>query len=191
MAVADVPAPASCQRAFTHPLELIPFVRRWPRSVPRDLLYTLTWNALLAGVFTGLALLLDPRPRRSRRCASTWCSPQAIGFVIHGLFLLGDRVFPGIHQAATGKRFFYYTSVPIVGVFLGYWAGAEWLGYTGFLRWLFTPRGFAAVTFLSFLISAILLMFILQRERAARAEAAAAREQARVAAAEEARPRRG
>ena len=186
MSQAALPAPRpACSALLTHPLELIPLARRWPRSLVRDLVYTAIWNAMIALVFTGLTVLLDAHSPLLAALRVNMVFAQAIGFTIHAIFLVGDRVFRGVHQASMPARFFYYTSVPIVGVFLGYWAGAEILGFSGFLRWMFTLRGFAVVTFLSFLVSAMLLLVMLQRERAARAEAAVAREQARVAAAEQ------
>ena len=39
-----------------HPLELIPLFRRWPRSLPRDLLYTLIWSSGMGLAFAALEL---------------------------------------------------------------------------------------------------------------------------------------
>jgi sensor histidine kinase YesM len=69
-------------------------------------------------------------------------------------------------------------------VFIGYWMGAEILGFGDFRRWVFSLRGAAVVVFLSLIVTAILLMIFLQRERAARAEVAFALQQARVTAAQ-------
>lgn len=170
--------------AFTHPLEMIPLFRRWPRSAARDLVYTFIWNMLFVLVFTGFALLFDPQTSPAAALTQTFVFAQCIGFIIHGLFMVGDRLIPGIHRMRMAARFLYYTVTPMLGVFGGYTVGAQLLGYAHFLDWLFTLRGAASVLFLSFLVSAFLMMIFLQRERAARAETAAALEQARVAAAE-------
>ncbi len=172
--------------AFTHPLELIPWFRRWPSSRGRDFIYTLIWSSLIALVFTGFALLFDARTPVLEALRVNMVFAQCIGLVIHALFMVGDVAFPGVHRTRLPIRFAYYSGVPIVGVFVGYSAGAFVLGYDDFLHWLFTPRGFASVAFVSLLISAVLLVIILQRERAARAETAVAQEQVRVAAAEQA-----
>jgi sensor histidine kinase YesM len=109
---------------------------------------------------------------------------QSIGFSIHGLFVVGDLVVPQVHRASTAARTLYYAATSIAGVFIGYWIGAELLGMADFRRWMFTPRGAMVVIALSVIITCILMAIFLQRERAARAEAAMAQEQARVAAAE-------
>ena len=179
-------AGTSCRSPFTHPLELVPWARRWPRSVARDLLYTLVWNALLAVIFTGFAVLFDRNTPALESLRINMVFAQAIGFVIHGFFMVADRLVPGLHHAPMGVRYVAYTVLPMIGVFVGYWIASEILGFHGMMRWWWTLRGFTAVAFLSLLISAILMLFFLQRERAARAETAMAHEQARVAVAEQA-----
>jgi LytS/YehU family sensor histidine kinase len=178
-------APGACPPGtITHPLEIIPLFRRWPRGPGRDLVYTLVWNTLLAVVFTGFALLYSANASIGEEFRVNMVFAQCIGFSIHALFVVGRPLFPRIDERPIGLRFAYYTIVPIIGVVLGYWIGARYLGYAGFVRWLLTPRGFGVVAFLSLLISAILLTIFVQRERAARAEAAVADEKARAAAAE-------
>jgi sensor histidine kinase YesM len=176
--------PACPPGALTHPLELIPIFRRWPRSAARDLVYTLIWNTLFALMFTGLALLFDEHAHIAAAFRVNFVLSQCVGLVIHALFVAGDRLVPGIHQRRMAIRFVYYTTLPVLGVFIGYAIGAQLLGFVHFLDWLFTLRGALSVVFVSFLVSGILLAIFLQRERAARAETAAALEQARVAAAE-------
>jgi sensor histidine kinase YesM len=185
-ATASSSSSACAPGVFTHPLEMIPVFRRWPRSMGRDLLYTLIWNTLLTGVFTGFALLFDSRTSLWEILRVNLVFAQSIGLTIHVLFMVGDRLLPGIHKSRLPLRTVYYTILPVIGVFIGYSIASYLLGYGDFRRWLFTPRGFAVVLFLSLIVSAILLMIFLQRERAARAETAMALEQARVAAAERA-----
>ena len=49
----------NCQTApLAHPLELIPFFRRWPHSTARNLLYTVIWSSGLGAVLTGMEMLL-------------------------------------------------------------------------------------------------------------------------------------
>jgi len=170
--------------ALAHPLEFIPVLRRWPRSVLRDILYTFVWNTLIALVFTAMALVFDPRVSIAETLRGTFVAAQCIGFVIHGLFMVGDRLLPGMHHKSIALRFAYFTALPLIGVLLGYPIAAKLLGWTDFLSWLATPRALLSMALLSVLISAILLAIFLQRERAARAETAFALEQARVAAAE-------
>jgi signal transduction histidine kinase len=178
-------AGSSCPPGMiTHPLEMFPVFRRWPRSIGRDLLYTLLWNTMIAALFMLIGLLFDSRTALVELGRQTFVFAQAIGFAIHGLFMIGDRVFANVHRASMAARTVYYTVLSVVGVFIGYWVGAEILGMADFRRWMFTPRGATVVIVLSVIITFILMAIFMQRERAARAEAAMAQEQARVAAAE-------
>ncbi|MDQ6620813.1 MAG: histidine kinase [Pseudomonadota bacterium] len=177
--------PSTCQSGIGgHPLELIPLFRRWPRSIIRDLLYTVIWNSLFALAFTLMALLFDPHFDLREMLRVNMVFAQSIGFSIQALFVAGDRLLRGIHRRTKVVRTFYYTMLPIAGVFIGYWVGSQLLGFSQFQRWLFTARGFTAVSALSLIISGILLMIFIPRERAAHAEAEAARQQAKATAAE-------
>ncbi|HVE48467.1 MAG TPA: histidine kinase [Casimicrobiaceae bacterium] len=167
-----------------HPLELIPLFRRWKPGFWRDIVYTFIWNTLIALIFCGFALLFEPRISLFALARANFVFAQCIGFSIHVLFALGDLVAPRVHDMPFGTRLVYYTCVPIVGVLLGYWIGARWLGYDRFLDWMFTARGLGQIGILVAIISGVMSIIFVQRERAARAEATIAVEQARVAAAE-------
>ena len=176
---------AACDPAQTrHPLELIPIFRRWPRSFLRDLVYTGIWNTLLAMLFTGLALVFDVRVPVLDLFRMNFVFAQCLGYPIYGMFLLGDQLFPGIHRRSILVRTIYYVTLPVLGVFAGYVLGALIIGLPEFRGWMLTARGITSVLALSLVITAILLMIFVPRERAARAEAAMAREQARLAASE-------
>lgn len=177
-------APSCAAGVPYHPLELIPLFRRWRPSIPRDVVYTFIWNTLLAAMFTAIALLFAPRVSVMAVMKVNFVFAQCIGFVVHALFALGDVIAPRMHEKSVGIRFVYYTIVPIVGVVIGYFIAASWLGDERFRSSLFTLRGIAQIAIVASIISGILLMIFVQRERAARAEAAIAVEQARVAAAE-------
>jgi sensor histidine kinase YesM len=167
-----------------HPLEMIPIFRRWPRSFTRDVVYTGIWNTLFAIGFTVFALWFDNRPPLLDLFRTNFVFAQCIGYPIHGLFALGDRLFPDIHRRGMLIRTIYYSALPILGVMAGYLLGTYIIGLPQFRGWLMTTRGIMSVVALSLVITAILLMIFLPRERAARAEAAMAREQAQLAAAE-------
>ncbi len=167
-----------------HPLELFPVFRRIPRSIVRDLVYTLLWNTLLAAVFALLNLVFIPHERLADIAWANFVFANCIGFLIHIEFLVGDRVYPGIHGRGPTLRMAYYSTLPIFGVFAGYWLATEILHFNAMRTWVFSPRGALSIGALSLLISGLLLAIFIPRERAARAQAAFEREQARVAAAE-------
>jgi len=175
-------APVDLQDA--HPLELIPFFRRWPAGFWRDVIYTFIWNTLLALVFAAIALLFVHKAPLSRVLWLNFVFAQCVGYTIHALFAFAIAAVPREHRSGGWKRPLFYSAVPIVGVVLGFWIGAAVLGLAGYRFDAFSPRNVLAIVFTSLLISSLMLALFLPRERAAKAEAQVAREQARVAAAE-------
>jgi len=167
-----------------HPLEMFPVFRRIPRSIARDLVYTLIWNSLFMVVFTVLRLILVSDESLGAVLWSAFVFANCVGFIIHFEFAIGDRLFPGIHRQGMAMRAIYFSLVPIAGVFAGYWLATEILHYPDMQSWIFSPRGVFAIGGLSLVISTLLLLIFIPRERAARMEAAFERERSRVAAAE-------
>jgi len=180
------PAPdAASECASTHPLELIPYFRRFRQSVGRDLVYTFIWNTLIAIVFALVSIVLDPKASFGTELRATFVFAQCIGFMIHAGLLLGDRTFArGIKNASMAMRTAYYAIVPIIAIFPGYLLGFKLLDMKNGAAWLFTPSSIASILAMSLLLTGLMLLVFIPRERAARAAATIAREQARVAAAE-------
>ncbi|MES2346000.1 MAG: histidine kinase, partial [Pseudomonadota bacterium] len=79
-----------------HPLELIPFFRRWPPSMRRNLLYTLIWSCGLGTLLTAveIALLHDRRPLLGYLLPMLLIS-NLIGFMIHGGSMLASSLTDG------------------------------------------------------------------------------------------------
>ena len=184
-------APAATDPACTHvmtsshPLEMIPYFRRFRRSVLRDIVYTVIWNTLFALLFTLLSMVIDPGAPILLVLTNTFVFAQCIGFFIYAGFLIGDRVTRGqIHRGSLLSRVLYYSAIPIVGVIPGYMFALRILNWNAGADWFFSVRGIGSVVALSLVITGILLLIFVPRERAMRAEAAMAREQARFAAAE-------
>ena len=168
-----------------HPLELIPFFRRFPKSIPRDLAYTAIWNTLFAVFFALIAIVMDTRASFLRELRGTFVFAQCIGFLIHATFMICDRtVGSRINRAKLWVRTLYYSAIPIVAIFPGYMLAFWLLNIRNGTAWLFDPNVIVSIVVLSMMITGVLLLVFIPRERAAKAEAATAREQARVAAAE-------
>jgi sensor histidine kinase YesM len=174
-----------CTRAFRHPLEIIPFFGRFQPSVPRDLIYTAIWNSLFALFFTALSVLIDPSASIADSLRITMVFAQCIGFVIYAAFFFTEKVFKtAIGRLSWPLRSAYYAIVAIIGIFPGYLLAFRVLDWKNGPDWLFSPRAAVSIIAVSLAITAVLLMIFVPRERAARAQAAVAREQARVAAAQ-------
>jgi len=167
-----------------HPLLVIPLFRRWPRSVARDLTYTFIWNCLFALAFTLMGLLFDSRAGFFQMFWPNMVFAQVIGYLIHMAFVAGARVLPDINRRGPALRTAYYAGVPLLCVLAGMWIASEIIGGGNMRHWIMQPRNVTVMSGVSLLISCVMLMIYIPRERAARAEAAMALETARVAAAE-------
>jgi sensor histidine kinase YesM len=168
-----------------HPLELIPYFRRFESSLWRDLLYTLIWSSCFAVLFTIVALVINPKWDFVEALWTNLVLANCIGFLIHGGFELGKRAFGGwILRQSYAVRTIYYSGISIVSVFAGYWLGLRLLNLSDAQEWVFSRRGAMSILLLSLLITAMLAVMYRLRERQALAEAAVVRERARVEAAE-------
>ena len=170
---------------YKHPLELIPYFHRFKNGVLRNLLYTLIWNTFFALAFTVLVLVLDPEARVARALWANFVLANCIGYLIHAGVELTERSFRRwIIRQSGAVRTLWYSGISVVGVFAGYWLGLTLLNWRDARQWVFSGQGAISVLLLSVLISGILATIFLMRERQARAEAAFARERARVEATE-------
>ncbi|WP_229261972.1 sensor histidine kinase [Duganella guangzhouensis] len=86
-----------------HPLEMIPLFRRWPASMPRNLLYTLIWSSLMGVVLTaGVRLLTNDSVAFSARLWSMLLMSNLIGIMVHGGSLVASRLLNGWPRRARG-----------------------------------------------------------------------------------------
>jgi len=178
-------SPAPVCEGFRHPLEIFPFFRRLRPSLVRDVAYTVIWNSLFALFFTALSVMIDPSTALVDTLRITFVFAQCIGFVIFAAFVVTEKLFGNaIRRAHFWVRSAYYGIVATVAIFPGYLVAFRILHWKNGPDWLFSPRAAVSIVAVSLAITALLLMIFVPRERAARAEAAVAREQARVAAAE-------
>ena len=167
-----------------HPLLIIAFFRRWPRSIARDLVYTFIWNMAFALAFSAVGMLFARQATFVQMFWPNFVFAQCIGYLIHLTFAIGERVLPRIDRQPAPVRMAYYAGVPLVCVFVGMWIASSVLGGNNLRYWIVQPRNIAVTSAVSLIISCVLLVIFVSRERAARAEAAMAQESARVAAAE-------
>jgi signal transduction histidine kinase len=187
MSIADGsnPQPPCQGLASGHPLEIIPLFRRFRRSVTRDIAYTAIWNSLFALFFALLAVLFAPDQSVALVLRDTFVYAQCIGFVIYGVYQIAQRLFAAqLCGSALWVRSACHALIAIIGIFPGYLLAFRILHLADGTTWLFSPRTVVSIVIVSLLISAVLLLIFVPRERAARAEASIAREQARGAAAE-------
>ena len=76
----------STAQGGSHPLDLIPLFRRWPRSSVRNLVYTGLWNTLIALFLTGTSMLFDSRGQSFLAYfLPIWLISNLVGYLIHGV----------------------------------------------------------------------------------------------------------
>ena len=174
---------------YFHPLEGLKFFRRWPRSFPRDVIYTLILNSIFALTFTLLAyvfvakIALADFPRFFYY--NFWLS-NVIGFafwiVLSGL---------GPVMRLINLRSFWIITLFYALVGTGIVTGSMWgfavaTGRTGMLKWI----GSVEHVFTSFVVSLVISLFIAtmwtRRSEELTAQIALAQERERVEAAERA-----
>lgn len=168
-----------------HPLELFPWFRRFPPSPLRDIVYTFLWNSMLATGLTMLSVGLDPGPPIWPRFRTIFVLSQCIGYVIHLEFKIGDWITGcRVHQLGLTGRAIYYSTLPVIGVFIGYWIGFWFLHMREAQLWLFSANGALSIVLLSVLLSSMILGIAIPRERAARNRVLYEQERARAASVE-------
>ena len=168
-----------------HPLDTIPFFRGIKRFRGRSIVFTLIWNAMFAAVFSLFGVLFNQEVSVARVVWFNLVLANCIGFLIHALFVLGQRlVGRWLRGASFAARAFYYSVVPVLGVFGGYVLGSALLNRPGLWRSVFSPQGATSILLVSLVISATLATVLFARERQAKSEMEFQRERARNESAE-------
>jgi sensor histidine kinase YesM len=178
--MAAMDAPLDCKGSdHFHPLELIPFFRRFAPSRARDLLYTLIWNLILATVFLAAGSAMSGRLPTARAVEIYFVLANFVGFAIHALFgggrILGLEALSMRHGMPA--RTVYYTIVPLIGVIAGFQA-TDWILHIGFTNWLGDKGWLVSIVATSLVISLIISAILYVRERDASTQAALQRERA-------------
>ena len=175
-------SPISCrgrEPSSFHPLELIPYFRRFRPSRARDLLYTFLWNDLLAAAFLAANSSMNARLPTLRGVWLYFVLANFVGFAIHALFSGGKvlGVDARVRRAGFVARMAYFTAVPLLGVIAGFQA-TDWVIGIGFANWLGDSHWIVSIAATSLTISLIVGAVLFAREREASAQAALQRERA-------------
>ncbi len=163
-----------------HPLEMIPFFRRWKPAPLRDVGYTFIWNCLIGLFFWGVAAMFRPQGVTLDSLVSSVIVANAIGYVLHAMFLVTNSI--GLDRWARGKggvfTTAYYTVFSTLGVFVGF-AIVAFAFDRNALTWVLQPRWIGVMGLSSGIISAILAAVFFSRARGAQAERDLERERLR------------
>jgi LytS/YehU family sensor histidine kinase len=160
-----------------HPLEIIPYFRRFPCTPARNFIYTFVWSSLFGLAFYAMGSISDGHLHSWIAFSAYMLVSNAIGYSIHGLFVLGRLL--GLPQAARNRGYAakvaYFAGVPLAGVFIGFAIISAVFDF-GMRGWFAKPAAIASVVMTSIIISTVLSVIFFWRERSAVAEAAMARE---------------
>ena len=174
--------PADCEaEGGNHPLELFAFFRRFRRTRARDVVYTFIWNCFLGTAFWVGAVVFGPGGHNLETFVWNLIVANAIGYMIHGLFILGTALHIDTRARAAGvsATAAYYTLVSTAGVFIGFSLVAAFFEEGTFIKWFSNPRWLAVMAFASIVVSVILSVIFFWRARHAGAQAALERERSR------------
>lgn len=167
--------------AHFHPLEVIPWFRRFKYSFGRDFLYTFIWNTLLGLFFTLIAAMFSGRITL-RTLENNFLISNFIGYSIHFLFLAGAKSGLEIWAVLRGKwvAVTYYTVGATLGVLVGFTISSMVFGWT-LSGWMARPGVILGVAVNCFIISLIIGVIYFWRERSLLAEMHLASERERMA----------
>ena len=174
-------SPAALPRGWDpesfHPLEIIPFFRRWKCGPVRDLVYTFIWNCGLGFLFFLIGAMFRPRGMDMSDLMANMIVSNAVGYTLHAMFLVTTRLGIDHWARARGQAVTtaYYTVLSTLGVVVGFTVVALAFDPKA-LQWILQPRWLAAMGVSSLVISTVIAVVFFTRERQARAETRAAQE---------------
>ncbi len=175
------PTPSASAAALQwHPLELIPFFRRFAPSFGRNFLYTFIWSSLFGLVFYALSAAGAGRILSVPVLELQVLVANLIGYSIHVLFHVGSalRLDAAARRRGFAGKVVYFSVLPLGGVLIGFWV-SSFIVDVGFRNWLTDPAAMVSIMTTSLIISAIMSVIFFWREREAVAIASLAIERER------------
>jgi hypothetical protein len=143
-----------------HPLEVIPLFRRWPASLPRDLIYTFIFSGLIALMFLAIWVMVGGFRGWHRLLAQfqgQLLAACVIGYTFHLAYAL---LAPFTRWLNRQREWLVYAGYLAIGwgvYLLGTALATQLPGLENWQRVLWTPQWLVA----SFMISAVISLIIL------------------------------
>lgn len=179
MAPQEISSPPA-EREHFHPLEIIPFFRRFPRSFGRDVLYTFIWSALFGIFFYMLGAFTAGKMPSFRDFGIYLLIANFVGYCIHFLFSAGHALDLDLLARRSGflAKVAYFAAIPMAGVLMGL-ALASLVVDVGLRSMWKNPAALFSILSTSLVVSMVLSVIFFWRERSAVAAAALAGERER------------
>ncbi|MBI3715985.1 MAG: sensor histidine kinase [Betaproteobacteria bacterium] len=142
-----------------HPLELIPYFRRWAPSTARDLIYTVIFSLLIASGFIIVALPsihLQSWGEFGEMLVTNVAVSICIGFTWHFFMHLLGPLLRQVHGKPFWLVILVYTILGFAITEIGFLVLSLIPGYVEVRQWMFTPKAWVSTLCISFVISLIL-----------------------------------
>lgn len=171
--------------ASSHPLDAIPFFRRWPCSPLRDVVYTAILNALIAVFLTAAGRMFErDEGSLARDLYASLVVSNVVGFLTHGALVASRWVLGGWLERTSGTaRTMYFIVLVVLCVVLGITLGTAVLRNTNPLSYLMAGSAMAALVPFALFMALVIFAMIAIGERRFAAEALAARQAEQIASA--------
>jgi sensor histidine kinase YesM len=172
----SIAAPPYDNHILHHPLEAVPWLRRIPKSLTRDLLFTLLLAAFSTALFSFISLLNVPTESLSHLIKVSAVFSLCIGYAMHAVSVAVDRILlKWFNPHSHGQRLLAGLFAAALGCVVGYLVAASLLGL-GIRLWsgMFISMVWAAMVIAGLGIThrrATVRELAYERERSARIEA--------------------
>lgn len=172
-----------------HPLEAIRFFRRWPRSLARNIVFTLIFNTLFALAFLVIGIMfvrIDSASQLLTAFSRNLLISNVIGFAFWGVFEIIGPVIRVVNRQPFLLIALFYAVIGCVIVTVSFYGVTFIPGYGNMRPWVFTPQQLTTSFIISLSISIVLAAIWRRRIDELAAQMALAEERERVEAAERA-----
>ncbi len=178
------PSTARTERdTISHPLDVLPFFRRWPSSPLRNAVYTGIWNSLIALFLVAASRLFNPSA--DRFMVDFWPSlviSNVVGYLIHGTLVAADRLLGGWpRRASVVPRLVYYLVLVMLCVLVGIALGTALLKGVNPVRYLTSAKALTPLLPFAVFVAFFMFMILMTGERRSKADALAARQSEQIA----------
>jgi sensor histidine kinase YesM len=175
--------------SYNHPLEVVAYFRRWPRSFARDILYTVIFNTAIGLMFQVISMMSNEYTSVGqffRNLGVNWLVSNVIGFTFHFCYSLLGPLLRRVNRLPFWAIVLDYTLMGAVIYSAGALLTSLIPGYGHIREWIGTLQWLVSSLAISFFISLAMALAWRSNIRTLMRESELALERERLAAAERA-----
>lgn len=179
----NMPTPLPSRLPGSHPLDFLPFVRRWPRTPLRSMALTSVWGMTIGTAVTLVQAAFSDNIHFTNAVLPVIVIGNTVGFSIHGGLVVLNRLLRGwpLRQGGVVRAMFYVVAVALLSI-IGVGLGNAIL--SGHNPWYYVTH-FRNLTFVvpfAFGMAVLLLVMTTMGQRRAEAEVQQLRQREEMAA---------